>query len=71
MFFFISFPTLTQIFSPTGTGALLNAASDEAGTDINYIIDEDALITSVVEVGANLTAVDSMNNMPSLEVEFF
>lgn len=102
----------------SGTAALLNAASDEAGSGINYIIDEDALIISVVEAGTDLASVlntlslidlnddgristtevkgavkdaltlgglfdgstginqvalafDSMNNMPSLEVEEF
>ena len=40
-----------------GTAALLNAASDEAGTGINYIIDEEALAISVLEVGADLNEV--------------
>lgn len=43
--------------SRAGTAALLNAASDEAGSGINYIIDEDALAISVFESGANLTSV--------------
>jgi hypothetical protein len=40
-----------------GTAALLNAASDEAGSGINYIIDNEALAISVLEVGTDLTSV--------------
>lgn len=39
------------------TAALLNAASDEAGSRINYVIDESALAISVLAVGADLAAV--------------
>ncbi|MEW6493051.1 MAG: hypothetical protein AB1589_11175 [Cyanobacteriota bacterium] len=102
-----------------GTAALLNAASDAAGSGINYVIDKNALAISVGKVGANYDSVlatldiididnnlridvaevkgavkdaltnnegffngnsgiqqvaiafDAMNNMPSLEKEFF
>jgi hypothetical protein len=48
---------------------LLNAASDEAGSGINYVIDEDGLAIAVGETGADLDAVKATLSLIDLNAD--